>query len=77
MKVTPLAISDVVLFEPKVFGDERGFFFERFNHRDFEEAISRSVQFVQDNHSRSIKGVQRGLHYQVQRVFLEQAEVFG
>jgi dTDP-4-dehydrorhamnose 3,5-epimerase len=67
MKATPLAISDVVLFEPKVFGDERGFFYESFNHRHFEEAIGRSVQFVQDNHSRSVKGVLRGLHYQVQQ----------
>lgn len=67
MKATPLAIPDVVLFEPKVFGDERGFFFESFNHRNFEEAINRSVQFVQDNHSRSVKGVLRGLHYQLQQ----------
>jgi len=67
MKVTPLAISDIVLFEPKVFGDERGSFFERFNYRDFEEAISRFVLFVQDNHSRLVKGVLRGLRYQVQQ----------
>lgn len=67
MKATPLAIADVVLFEPKVFGDERGFFFESFNHRSFEEAIGRSVRFVQDNHSRSVKGVLRGLHYQIQQ----------
>ena len=67
MKATPLAISDVVLFEPKVFGDERGFFFESFSHRHFEDAIGRSVEFVQDNHSRSVKGVLRGLHYQVQQ----------
>ena len=64
MKATPLAIPDVVLIEPKVFGDERGFFFESFNHARFEEAIGRPVQFVQDNHSRSSKGVLRGLHYQ-------------
>jgi dTDP-4-dehydrorhamnose 3,5-epimerase len=68
MKGTPLAIQDVVLFEPKVFGDERGFFYESFNHRYFEETIGRSVQFVQDNHSRSVKGVLRGLHYQIQQV---------
>ena len=65
MKATPLVITDVVLFEPKVFGDERGFFYESFNQRDFEEAVGRSVVFVQDNHSRSVKGVLRGLHYQV------------
>lgn len=65
MKVTPLAIPDVVLIEPQVFGDERGFFFESFNQRKFEEAIDRSVQFVQDNHSKSSKGILRGLHYQM------------
>ena len=67
MKTTPLDIPDVVRFEPKIFGDERGFFFESFNHRQFEVAIGRSVQFVQDNHSRSVKGVLRGLHYQLHR----------
>lgn len=66
MKATHLAIKEVVLFEPKVFGDERGFFFESFNHRQFEEAIGRPIVFVQDNHSRSSKGVLRGLHYQIQ-----------
>ncbi|MDG9980340.1 dTDP-4-dehydrorhamnose 3,5-epimerase [Ectopseudomonas oleovorans] len=81
MKATPLAIPDVILFEPKVFGDERGFFFESFNQRLFEEAIGRSVQFVQDNHSRSVKGVLRGLHYQIQQpqgklVRVVQGEVF-
>lgn len=81
MKATPLAISDVVLFEPKVFGDERGFFFESFSHRHFEDAIGRSVEFVQDNHSRSVKGVLRGLHYQVQQpqgklVRVTEGEVF-
>ncbi|MDN6856448.1 dTDP-4-dehydrorhamnose 3,5-epimerase [Pseudomonas sp. CAN2814] len=65
MKATRLALPDVVLFEPRVFGDERGFFFESFNHRQFEEAVGRSVNFVQDNHSRSSKGVLRGLHYQI------------
>jgi dTDP-4-dehydrorhamnose 3,5-epimerase len=67
MKATRLAIPDVVLLEPKVFGDERGFFFESFNQQAFEGAIGRSVSFVQDNHSRSVKGVLRGLHYQIQR----------
>lgn len=67
MKATRLAIPDVVLFEPKVFGDDRGFFFESFNHRQFEAAIGRPAQFVQDNHSRSLKGVLRGLHYQIRQ----------
>lgn len=66
MKATHLAIKEVVLFEPKVFGDERGYFFESFNQKQFEEAVSRPVVFVQDNHSRSSKGVLRGLHYQIQ-----------
>ena len=66
MKATPLAIPDVVLIEPKVFGDDRGFFFESFNQTQFEEAIGKSVQFVQDNHSRSSKNVLRGLHYQIE-----------
>lgn len=65
MNATPLAIPDVVLFEPKVFGDERGFFFESFNQANFETAIGRAVNFVQDNHSLSSKGVLRGLHYQI------------
>ncbi len=67
MNATRLSIPDVVLFEPKVFGDERGFFYESFNQARFEEAIGRSVKFVQDNHSRSVKGVLRGLHYQIQQ----------
>lgn len=67
MKATPLAIPDVVLIEPKVFGDERGFFFESFNQTRFEEAIGKPVDFVQDNHSRSVKNVLRGLHYQIQQ----------
>ncbi len=67
MNATRLSIPDVVLFEPKVFGDERGFFYESFNQARFEEAIGRSVNFVQDNHSRSAKGVLRGLHYQIQQ----------
>ncbi|TSD75833.1 dTDP-4-dehydrorhamnose 3,5-epimerase [Pseudomonas sp. KBS0710] len=67
MKHTELAISDVVLIEPRVFGDERGFFFESFNQEQFESAIGRSVKFVQDNHSRSVRNVLRGLHYQVRQ----------
>ena len=65
MKATPLAIADVILLEPKVFGDDRGFFFESFNQQVFEEAVGYSVQFVQDNHSKSQRGVLRGLHYQL------------
>lgn len=65
MKKTRLAIPDVFLLEPKVFGDERGFFFESYNHRQFEEIVGRPIKFVQDNHSRSVKGVLRGLHYQL------------
>ncbi|AIR89971.1 dTDP-4-dehydrorhamnose 3,5-epimerase [Pseudomonas cremoricolorata] len=67
MKATPLAIADVVLFEPRVFGDDRGFFYESFNQKVFEDAIGRPVTFVQDNHSRSAKGVLRGLHYQIKQ----------
>jgi len=67
MKATPLAIPDVILLEPKIFGDERGFFYESFNQRRFEEVIGREVNFVQDNHSRSAKNVLRGLHYQIQQ----------
>ena len=81
MKATCLAIPDVVLLEPRVFGDDRGFFFESFNQRHFEDAIGRTVNFVQDNHSRSAKGVLRGLHYQIQQpqgklVRVAQGEVF-
>lgn len=64
MKVIPTAIEGVLIIEPKVFGDERGFFFESFNQRAFNEAVSQPVEFVQDNHSRSAKGVLRGLHFQ-------------
>ncbi len=64
MKATPLKISDVILFEPKIFADERGFFFESFNHKVFQEATGLNVNFVQDNHSKSQKNVLRGLHYQ-------------
>ena len=67
MKVTATAIPEVMVIEPKVFGDQRGFFFESFNQRAFDEAIGQHVEFVQDNHSRSAKGVLRGLHYQIQR----------
>ncbi|HHQ4598325.1 MAG: dTDP-4-dehydrorhamnose 3,5-epimerase [Shewanella sp.] len=65
MNVIKTAIPDVLIFEPKVFGDERGFFFESFNHKLFEEAVGYPVNFVQDNHSKSSKGVLRGLHYQL------------
>lgn len=65
MNVIDTAIPDVKIIEPRVFGDERGFFFESFNQRAFEEATGVSVNFVQDNHSRSSKGVLRGLHYQL------------
>lgn len=65
MKTVETAIPDVLIFEPKVFGDDRGFFFESFSQRRFEEAIGRKVEFVQDNHSKSKKGVLRGLHYQL------------
>lgn len=67
MKVTPTAISDVLQIEPRVFGDARGFFFESFNQRDFEQATGVRAAFVQDNHSRSARGVLRGLHYQIQQ----------
>jgi dTDP-4-dehydrorhamnose 3,5-epimerase len=81
MKATHLAIPDVVLIEPRVFGDDRGFFFESFNQRQFDEAVGRSVTFVQDNHSRSAKNVLRGLHYQIKQpqgklVRVVQGEVF-
>jgi len=65
MKTTPTALSDVLIIEPKVFGDERGFFFESFNSRVFEELTGLTRNFVQDNHSRSAKNVLRGLHYQI------------
>lgn len=67
MNTIPLAIPDVIVIEPKVFGDDRGFFFESFNHAKFEAAVGRRVNFVQDNHSRSMQGVLRGLHYQIQQ----------
>jgi dTDP-4-dehydrorhamnose 3,5-epimerase len=67
LKVTSTAIPDVLIIEPKVFGDARGFFFESFNQKAFNEATGLNVNFVQDNHSRSAKGVLRGLHYQIQQ----------
>lgn len=67
MKATPTAIPEVLIIEPKVFGDARGFFYESFNGKAFDEAVGRHVEFVQDNHSRSGKGVLRGLHYQIQQ----------
>ena len=82
MQATRLAIPDVVVFEPKVFGDERGFFFESFNQKIFEEATGLKREFVQDNHSKSQKGVLRGLHYQLppmaqgKLVRVTQGEVF-
>jgi len=65
MKATPTKIPDVFVIEPRVFGDERGFFFESFNEKAFNAATGNSLPFVQDNHSRSVKGVLRGLHYQL------------
>ena len=65
MKATALAFPDIILFEPKVFGDERGFFFESFNQNNFKIATGISPTFVQDNHSKSTQGVLRGLHYQL------------
>lgn len=67
MQVIPTAIADVLLIEPKVFGDERGFFFESFNERAFRQATGVTLPFVQDNHSKSAYGVLRGLHYQTQQ----------
>ena len=67
MKVTTTAIADVLLLEPRVFGDERGFFFESFNARVFAQATGLNVTFVQDNHSKSARHVLRGLHYQTEQ----------
>ena len=64
--VTPTAIPDVLILEPQVFGDARGFFFESFNQRDFADKTGVDQSFVQDNHSKSAQGVLRGLHYQIQ-----------
>ena len=82
MKVTPLHIPDVLLIEPEIFGDDRGFFFESFNQENFKKVTGKKINFVQDNHSRSIKGVLRGLHYQLppkaqgKLVRVTQGEVF-
>jgi dTDP-4-dehydrorhamnose 3,5-epimerase len=81
MKVTSTRIPDVLLIEPKVFGDDRGFFFESFNQKAFKEATGLNVSFVQDNHSKSAKNVLRGLHYQIEQpqgklVRVTQGEVF-
>ena len=81
MQATPTAIPDVLILEPKVFGDDRGFFFESFNARAFEQATGLKCEFVQDNHSKSAKNVLRGLHYQIQNpqgklVRVVQGEVF-
>jgi dTDP-4-dehydrorhamnose 3,5-epimerase len=67
MKVTATAIADVLVLEPKIFGDDRGFFFESFNARVFAQATGLNVTFVQDNHSKSARHVLRGLHYQTQQ----------
>jgi len=66
MKAITTSIPDLLIIEPKVFGDERGFFYESYNRRQFTELTGRDVDFVQDNHSKSVKGVLRGLHYQIQ-----------
>jgi dTDP-4-dehydrorhamnose 3,5-epimerase len=67
MKIIQTDIPDVLIIEPKVFGDDRGFFFESYNEKKWQEATGLKTRFVQDNHSRSGKGVLRGLHYQVQQ----------
>ena len=79
--VIPTSLPDVLILEPKVFGDARGFFFESFNARDFAQCTGLDVAFVQDNHSKSAQGVLRGLHYQIQHpqgklVRVTQGEVF-
>ncbi|MEL7036937.1 MAG: dTDP-4-dehydrorhamnose 3,5-epimerase [Cyanobacteria bacterium J06592_8] len=68
MNVLPTSIPDVLILEPKVFGDERGFFFESFNQKVFTDKTGVTAEFVQDNHSRSRQGVLRGLHYQIEQV---------
>lgn len=65
LEIQPLRLPEVLLLSPQVFGDNRGFFMEAWNERDFQEAVGASVEFVQDNHSRSVGGVLRGLHYQL------------
>ena len=81
MNIIPTKIPDVLVFEPKVFGDERGFFYESFNASAFQQATGLNVNFVQDNHSKSAKNVLRGLHYQIEQaqgklVRVTQGEVF-
>ena len=81
MKVFPTRIPEVLILEPKVFGDERGFFLERYNKRTFEAATGLDVEFVQDNHSRSMRNVLRGLHYQIKQpqgklVWVVSGEIF-
>ena len=81
MKVFPTRIPEVLILEPKVFGDERGFFLERYNRRTFEAATGLDVEFVQDNHSRSMRNVLRGLHYQIKQpqgklVWVVSGEIF-
>ena len=81
MRATPTAIPEVIILEPKVFGDDRGFFYESFNAKTFEQATGLKREFVQDNHSKSAKNVLRGLHYQIQQpqgklVRVVQGEVF-
>ena len=81
MNVIKTSIPDVIIFEPKVFGDDRGFFFESFNQKVFFEATNLNINFVQDNHSKSAKNVLRGLHYQIEQpqgklVRVTQGEVF-
>lgn len=67
MKVTPTAMPEVLILEPRIFGDDRGFFYESFNARTFEQLTGQRVNFVQDNHTRSAHGVLRGLHYQIRQ----------
>ncbi|MEQ1673522.1 MAG: dTDP-4-dehydrorhamnose 3,5-epimerase [Candidatus Nitrotoga sp.] len=67
MKVIATSIPDLLIIEPKVFGDDRGFFYESFNQKTFKQVTGLDLQFVQDNHSRSVKNVLRGLHYQIQQ----------
>lgn len=67
MNIIPTKLPDILIFEPKVFGDDRGFFFESFNKKSFEKVTGVKTEFVQDNHSKSSKGVLRGLHYQIKQ----------
>ena len=81
MNIIQTSIPDVIIFEPKVFGDDRGFFFESFNQQKFNQATNLQVNFVQDNHSKSAKNVLRGMHYQIEQaqgklVRVTQGEVF-